>query len=102
MTAPVLSEYNVDKSDLNFSFMVPSKYDRNSLPAPNDSLISFKDIPARTLGVIRFGGFASLKDMQKKVLSSDNGLTKMAININQNLFICIITHHMCQSIEEMR
>jgi len=66
MTAPVLSEYNVDKSDLNFSFMVPSKYDRNSLPAPNDSLISFKDIPARTLGVIRFGGFASLKDMQKK------------------------------------
>lgn len=66
MTAPVLSEYDTDKSDLKFSFMVPSKFNNNNLPTPNDSLIDFKNIPARTLGVIRFGGFAKLKDMQKK------------------------------------
>ena len=61
MTAPVLSEYDTDKSDLKFSFMVPSKFNNNNLPTPNDSLIDFKNIPARTLGVIRFGGFAKSK-----------------------------------------
>ena len=66
MTAPVLSEYDTENSDLKFSFMVPSKFNEDNLPAPNDNNIAFKKIPNRTLGVIRFGGYANLKDMQKK------------------------------------
>ena len=66
MTAPVLSEYDTENSDLKFSFMVPSKFNEDNLPVPNDNNIAFKKIPNRTLGVIRFGGYANLKDMQKK------------------------------------
>jgi hypothetical protein len=66
MTAPVLSEYDTKKNDLKFSFMVPSKFNKKNLPTPNDSMIAFKNIPKRTLGIIRFGGYASLKDMINK------------------------------------
>ena len=37
-------------------FMMPSRYDRASLPAPNNRQIMLKDVPPKTYAVIRFTG----------------------------------------------
>jgi hypothetical protein len=50
MTAPVISKTNY------FAFAMPSAFNRDTLPLPNDGRIRIEVIPPRILGVLRFSG----------------------------------------------
>ena len=56
MTSPVTM--NLEDS-VTMMFMVPSEYDMEDLPAPNDPNVKFKTEPEKIVAAIRFGGWAS-------------------------------------------
>jgi hypothetical protein len=54
MTAPVQAERSV--SSVRVAFTMPSEYTLETLPVPNDSRVTLRQVPARKLAVIRFSG----------------------------------------------
>jgi hypothetical protein len=56
MTSPVAMSL---EDSMEVMFMVPKAFDKNSLPKPNESKIEFKEMPAKTVAAITFGGWAN-------------------------------------------
>jgi hypothetical protein len=54
MTAPVATEQR--GTSLRMTFMMPSDFTLESLPIPNDSTVTLRQVPARKLVAIRFSG----------------------------------------------
>ena len=57
MTAPVHMDINDSVSAM--SFVMPSKYDDQSLPRPNDSRVKLEKSQAEYVAVLKFGGYAN-------------------------------------------
>lgn len=55
MTSPVAMSL---EDSMTMMFMVPKKYDKTSLPQPNESKIKFREEPAKTVAAITFGGWS--------------------------------------------
>ena len=62
MTSPVHMEINDSVSSM--SFVMPSSYNEANLPKPKDSNVLIKKTKDEYVAAIRFGGFASDKDMK--------------------------------------
>jgi len=62
MTSPVTMtlEYS-----MTMMFMVPKELKKEMLPKPNQSLIEFKEEPAKTVAAISFNGWANDKKIEK-------------------------------------
>jgi hypothetical protein len=60
MTSPVVTDAN------SMSFIVPSKYTRETIPEPTDPHITINEQPARSLAVLRFSGLARSDTVEKK------------------------------------
>jgi hypothetical protein len=78
MTAPVGQQRDGDKWAV--SFMMPSSYTLETLPVPDDPLITLRQVPSRQIAIVRYSGFWSegnyrdnLKELQEWVRSQ--GLT---------------------------
>jgi hypothetical protein len=56
MTSPVTMSM---EESMTMMFMVPSKYSIEDLPTPENKNIEFKQIPARKMAAITFGGWAN-------------------------------------------
>jgi len=56
MTSPVAMSL---EDSMTMMFMVPKKNKKESLPLPNQSEIEFKEVPAKTVAAIAFGGWAN-------------------------------------------
>ena len=56
MTSPVAMSL---EDSMTVMFMVPKKFDKESLPKPNQSKIEFKEEPTKTVAAITFGGWAN-------------------------------------------
>jgi hypothetical protein len=61
MTAPVHMDINDSVSSM--SFVMPSSYNQENLPKPNDPNVLIQKTADEYVAVIRFGGFASDKDL---------------------------------------
>ena len=57
MTSPVHLDINDSVSTM--SFVMPSKYDEQSLPNPNDSRVKLEKSQAEYVAVLKFGGYAN-------------------------------------------
>jgi hypothetical protein len=57
MTTPVHMDINDSQSSM--SFVMPSNYDKDNLPKPNDSSITIKTTTEEYVAVIRFDGYAN-------------------------------------------
>ncbi len=57
MTSPVHMDINDSTSTM--SFVMPSKYDEQSLPRPSDSRVKLEKSQAEYVAVLRFGGYAN-------------------------------------------
>lgn len=55
MTSPVSMSL---EDSMTMMFLVPKKYSKESLPQPNQEQIEFREVPAKTVAAIRFGGWA--------------------------------------------
>jgi len=78
MTAPVQMDINDSVSTM--SFVMPSAYTIEKLPKPNDTNVHLKTTAEEYVAVIRFGGYASDKDLKfysEKLqnLLKENGVT---------------------------
>jgi hypothetical protein len=62
MTAPV--QMDIGDSVSTMSFVMPSGYNEGNLPKPNDPDVRIKKTDDEYVAVLRFGGFASDKDMK--------------------------------------
>jgi hypothetical protein len=60
MTSPVVTDND------SMSFIVPSKYTRETIPEPTDPNITINEQPARSLAVLRFSGLARSDTVEKK------------------------------------
>jgi hypothetical protein len=61
MTAPV--HMNINDSASSMSFVMPSSYQEENLPKPNDPNVFIQKTADEYVAVIRFGGYASDKDL---------------------------------------
>nr|MBC7611593.1 heme-binding protein [Pseudopedobacter sp.] len=55
MTSPVAMSL---EDSMTMMFMVPKKFNKETLPQPNQTDIKFKEEPAKTVAAITFGGWA--------------------------------------------
>ena len=62
MTAPVQMDINDSVSTM--SFVMPSEYTKENLPKPNDPIVQIKNTADEYVAVIRFGGYASDKNLK--------------------------------------
>ena len=62
MTSPVAMTLEDSSTML---FMVPNKFNKETLPQPNESKIKFHNEPAKTVAAIQFKGWASDKKIEK-------------------------------------
>jgi len=62
MTSPV--HMNVNDTLSTMSFVMPSFYNMDNLPKPNDSGVQLSTTDEEYVAVIRFGGFASDQDLK--------------------------------------
>ena len=63
MTTPVHMDINDSLSSM--SFVMPSDYNKDNLPKPNDSSIIIKTTKEEYVAVIQFGGYANDEDIKK-------------------------------------
>lgn len=77
MTSPVHMEVNDTVGSM--SFVMPSSYDVNSLPAPNDSGIKIHVSDEEYAAVIKYGGYSSDKDIKKYTTQLQEFLDKKHI-----------------------
>jgi len=78
MTTPV--QMDVNDSVSTMSFVMPSAFTKENLPKPNDPNVKIKSTSEEYVAVIRFGGYASDKDLKfhsEKLqnLLKENGIT---------------------------
>jgi len=78
MTTPVQMDINDSVSTM--SFVMPSAYTKENLPKPNDPNVQIMNTADEYVAVIRFGGYASDKDLKfysEKLqnLLKENGVT---------------------------
>ena len=62
MTSPVAMKL---EDSMTMMFMVPKELKKEMLPKPNQSLIEFKEEPAKTVAAISFSGWANDKKIKK-------------------------------------
>jgi hypothetical protein len=62
MTTPVQMDINDSVSTM--SFVMPSAYTKENLPKPNDPNVQIQNTADEYVAVIRFGGYASDKDLK--------------------------------------
>jgi len=60
MTAPVGQQKSGDQWVV--SFMMPASYDMETLPVPDDPLVTLRQVPASRMATIRYSGFWSEKN----------------------------------------
>lgn len=60
MTTPVFSDPG------SMSFMVPSKYDAETVPEPTDERVTIDEVPERVVATVRFRGFAWKESVRKQ------------------------------------
>jgi len=65
MTVPVGVQQ--ENNDWKVYFVMPSQYTLETLPKPNNPLVSIKQLPSQKLAVVRFSGLVDEDKMSKKV-----------------------------------
>lgn len=85
MTAPVLS--SEEGAYLNMSFVLPTAYDRNNAPMPDEPGISVHTTPSRKLAVVGFSGYANEDTIEKHRYILDKRLAASDISTKGNYFL---------------
>ncbi len=63
MTSPV--HMNINETQSSMSFVMPSNYNKDNLPKPNDSSVTIVTTTQEYVAAIQFGGYANDDDIKK-------------------------------------
>ena len=72
MTSPVHMDINDSQSSM--SFVMPSEYNRDNLPKPDNSEIKIETTAEEYVAAIQFGGYANDEDIKKYADQLENSL----------------------------
>ncbi|MEM6580878.1 MAG: heme-binding protein [Pseudomonadota bacterium] len=64
MTAPV--QETLEQKTPVMAFTMPSEYAMSDLPQPNDGSVTLTEVPARTVAVVQFSGWATASSVAKR------------------------------------
>ena len=64
MTAPVTTEPEGNRYRMHF--VMPSRYTMATLPRPKDDRVKLREVPAKTMAVVKFSGFAGEGKVKEK------------------------------------
>jgi hypothetical protein len=79
MTAPV--QETLGENSAEMAFTMPNEYRLGDLPTPTDSRVSLHNVPARTVAVVKFSGWATQSRTQRFERELRAVLTDTAIKI---------------------
>ena len=82
MTAPV--HVDINDSTSSMSFVMPSKYDEQSLPTPRDSRVKLEKSQAEYVAVLKFGGYANDEKIARYSDKLRKALEKKGISYSGN------------------
>jgi len=82
MTSPVHMDINDTRSTM--AFVLPSGYNQDNLPKPNDSSISIRASEPEFVAVIKFGGFASTDRINKHIAILQESLKEAGLSHHGN------------------
>jgi len=82
MTAPVHMDINDSKSSM--SFVMPSNYNKDNLPKPNDSSITIQTTAEEYVAAIQFSGYANDDDIKKYTAGLESALKANGIEYYGN------------------
>jgi hypothetical protein len=82
MTSPVHMDINDTASSM--SFVMPSAYNESNLPKPNDPNVIIKKTADEYVAALRFGGYASDKDLKRYSEELQNILKQKGITTQGN------------------
>ena len=82
MTSPV--RMSIDNSKSTMAFVIPSIYNKNNLPKPNDSSIDIITSEPDYAAAIQFGGFASDERINKYRSMLENNLKDKGLSFYDN------------------
>lgn len=74
MTSPV--HMDIGDSISSMSFVMPSNYNKDNLPLPNNSDVTIRTVEQEYVAAVRFGGFASDNNIKKHTIILENALKK--------------------------
>lgn len=83
MTSPVAMTLD---DTTTMMFMVPKKYTKENLPKPNDNSIEFKEMPAKKVAAITFGGWANDVKINAYKNKLTEALDQQGIKYSNNFF----------------
>ena len=66
MTAPVIQEAGEGRNTYTVAFVMPKEYTLETLPKPNNPNVAFREVPARRFAVLKFGGYATERRVERK------------------------------------
>jgi hypothetical protein len=75
---------NIGDSNSTMGFVMPSVYNQNNLPKPNDADVAIKTIEAEYVAAIRFGGFATLTSISRHEKILETALKKKGLSYSGN------------------
>jgi len=82
MTSPVHMDINDTTSTM--AFVLPSGYNQDNLPKPNDSSIAIRVSEPEYVAVIKFGGFASTESINKYIAILQKSLQEAGLSHHGN------------------
>jgi len=82
MTTPVHMDINDTISSM--SFVMPAEFQKDKLPQPNDSTISFKTSTEEYAAAIQFSGYADDESIKKYATKLENALKEKHIKYHGN------------------
>ncbi|MCJ7757225.1 MAG: heme-binding protein [Gillisia sp.] len=84
MTSPVTMTL---EDSMTMMFMVPKELKKEMLPKPDQSLIEFKEEPAKTVAAINFNGWANDKKIEKYKQKLKSALDAEGINYSERFYL---------------
>jgi SOUL heme-binding protein len=82
MTSPVHMDINDTTSTM--AFVLPSGYNQDNLPKPNDSSIAIRASEPEFVAVVKFGGFASTDRINKHIAFLQESLKEAGLSHHGN------------------
>lgn len=79
MTAPVGQQKSGDQWVV--SFVMPASYNMETLPVPDDPLVTLRQVPTRRMAAIRYSGLWSEKNYQKNKIKLESWIQKEDLSV---------------------
>jgi PII-like signaling protein len=76
MTAPVLIEGVHESNQWRITFVMPSKYNVNTLPRPKNSLVKIREIPEKKYAAMTFSGLLGEEKIQNNIQQLQDWIMK--------------------------